>query len=130
MIEINNLTSISVSKKDLKKIAQKVLKKEKKSLELSIALVGSSEIKKLNKEYRKKDKVTDVLSFLYNGSGEIIICLERVKKDAKELGTTFKKELARILIHGILHLLGEEHEINKWAARKMQKKEDYYLSKI
>ena len=65
MIEINNLTSAPIDKNFLKKVAGKILKKEKKLLELSIALVGPAKIKKLNKEYRKKNKITDILSFFY-----------------------------------------------------------------
>jgi probable rRNA maturation factor len=128
MIEINNLTSFSVDKNLLKKAAEKILKKEKKVLEISIALVGPAEIKKLNKKYRKNNKITDVLSFLYNGSGEIIICPQEVKESAKKLGIVFKKEFVRVLIHGILHLLGEEHEFSKKRAKKMEAKQEYYLN--
>ena len=132
MIEVNNLTGFRVNKDFLKKIAQKVLANEKKNkTELSIALVGPSRIKELNKKYRKKDKVTDVLSFIYNkSSGEIAICLQEVKKNAKKFDSIFKKELARVLIHGTLHLLGYDHEGSEKEAEKMRKKEEYYFSKI
>lgn len=132
MIEVNNLTGFKVDKKFLKKLAQKVLASERKNkTELSIALVGPKRIKELNKKYRKKDKVTDVLSFTYNkSSGEIIICPQEVKKNSKKFNYTFKKELARVLIHGILHLLGYDHEGSEKEAEKMRKKEEYYFSKI
>ena len=111
MIEVNNLTGFRVNKDFLKKIAQKVLANEKKNkTELSIALVGLKRIKELNKKYRGKNRATDVLSFSYDGSGDIVICLGEVKENAKRFGTTFKKELAICLIHGILHLLGYGHE--------------------
>ncbi len=130
MIEINNLTEVKIDKKLLNKITEKILKKEKKKLDISVALARSFEIKKLNKKYRKKNKITDVLSFLYDGSGEIIICPEQVKKNAEKFGTTFKKELSRIMIHGVLHLLGEEHEVSKKMSKKMERKEKYYLNSI
>jgi len=159
MIEINNLTPAPVDKNFLKKVAGKIIKKEKKLLELSIALVGPAKIKKLNKEYRKKNKITDVLSFLYsseaksgearrnkfllpsrlrldermffdyNDAGEIVICPQQVKKNAAKYNSTFKYELTRVLIHGILHLLGENHEISKKKAKKMEQKQEYYLTR-
>lgn len=64
MIEINNLASIKIDEKFLKKIARKILDKEKKGgLELSVVSVGPGRMKTLNKKYRKKNKMTDVLSF-------------------------------------------------------------------
>jgi probable rRNA maturation factor len=129
MIGINNLTSVRVDEHFLKKIAKSVLKKEGKGgLELSVVSVGPERMKTLNKKYRKKNKVTDVLSFPYDGSGEIVLCPKEIKKNAKKFKSGFKKELARALIHGILHLFGYEHEISKKAARRMQKKEESYLN--
>ena len=122
MIEVNNLTTNKVDKEFLKGLAKKVLEDEnKKIMDLSIALVGQGRIRELNKKYRGKNKVTDVLSFQYDKSGEVIICLREVKKNVKKFSSTYKKELARILIHGILHILGYDHE-------KMKKKEVRYLS--
>jgi len=111
MIEINNLTTGRVDEGFLKRVAEKVLKGENKSgTGLSIALVGEGRMRELNKRYRAKNRATDVLSFSYNGSGEIAICLREVKKNVKKFNSTFKKELARVLIHGILHLLAERSE--------------------
>lgn len=106
MIEVNNLTRTPVDKKFLKKIGQKVLEERKEGgKDLSIALVGKKKIRGLNKNYRKRNKTTDVLSFKYNSWGEVIICPEVVRKNAKKFHSTFKEELARVLIHGISHLL-------------------------
>lgn len=128
MIEINNLSSVSVDKKYFKKVSEKVFQKEKKERDLSIAIVGSRQIKKLNKIYRKKNKITDVLSFSYNHLGEIIICTAQVEKNAKKYHSTFKKELTRVLIHGILHILGYEHELNLKKKKLMEKKENQYYT--
>ena len=141
MIEINNLTTTVVDEDFLKKTAKIVTDGEKKkAIELSIALVRQGRIRELNKRYRGKNRVTDVLSFSYDGSGDIVICLGEVKKNAKRFGTTFKKELAICLIHGILHLLGYDHEKEAKeveetkassspfaAARVMEEKQNYYL---
>lgn len=64
------------------------------------------------------------------GLGEIIICLSEVKKNAKKFNSSFEKELNRVLIHGILHLLRYDHEKSDEEARKMEEKEKYYFSKI
>lgn len=121
MIQINNLTTKRIDKEFLKGVVKKVLKEEnEKMTELSIVLVGQGRIRELNKQYRKKNKVTDVLSFRYDSSGEVVICLREVKKNAKKYQSTFKKELARVLIHGLLHLLDYNHQT-------MEKKENYYL---
>lgn len=142
MLAINNLASEykNIDEKFLIKIAKKVLLKEKISAKrnLSIALVEASEIKKLNKIYRGKNKETDVLSFgkLKNepvkfkdfSEPEIIICPKDVWSNAKKEKELFKKELARVLVHGILHLLGYDHERGENSAKKMFQKQEEYLS--
>jgi probable rRNA maturation factor len=112
MIEINNLTRKNINKKPLEELAKKVLKGENKGEELSIAFVGKKRIRDLNKKYRKQDRATDVLSF-GDGLNEIVICLDEVGKG----------DLAKILIHGILHISGYEH------GEQMDKKQNYYLNK-
>ena len=130
MIEINNLTANLIDEEFLKGVAKKVLEGENEAENnLSIALVGQGRIRELNKKYRKKNKVTDVLTF-GEGLNEIVICLREVKKNAKGFKSTFKKELARVLIHGILHLLGYNHEKDTKEAEKMEEKQNYYLSRI
>jgi len=109
MIEVNNLSTYRINENFLKNIAGKSLKREKKKIDLSIALVGQMKIRELNRKYRKKDKATDVLSFQYGEAGEIVICPEEVKKNAEKYQSTFKKELARVLTHGVLHILGYSH---------------------
>jgi probable rRNA maturation factor len=131
MIEINNLTTNPVDKEFLEKVAKKILIREnKEKLELSIVLVGQARIRKLNKKYRQNYRSTDVLSFSYDGSGDIVICLGEVKKNAKRYNSTFKKELAKVLIHGILHLLDYDHERSEKAAKEMEEKQEHYLKKI
>ena len=123
MIEINNLTTSKVDEEFLKRVAKKVLKVENgKEIDLSIVFIGEARMRKLNKKYRGKNKVTDVLSF-GQGLNEIVICLGEIKKNAKIYNSTFEKELARVLIHAILHLSGYNH-------KEMQDKEEYYAKAI
>ena len=130
MIEINNLTTVQIDEEFFEEITEKVLEGEKKKeANLSIALVGQSRIRELNKRYRGKNRVTDVLAFPDKeiGLGEIVICFREVKKNAKKFSSTFEKELARVLIHGVLHLLGYDHEKSDAQAKKMEEKQNYYL---
>ena len=134
MIEINNLTSFRVDRKSFSQVAKKVLTGENRGTEtLSLAFVSEEEIKKLNKKFRRKNKPTDVLSFeLREGKelGEIIICPNIVKENAKKDGVSQKFETKKVFIHGILHLLGYDHEKTEKEAEIMEQKQNYYLSKL
>jgi len=140
MISVTNLTANSIDKSFFEKIANLVLKGEKKSEEISIVLIGPAKMRKLNKQYLGKNRTTDVLSFEGTGLsefktprgiekelGEIVICLREVRKNTKRLKSIFETELVRVLIHGILHLLEYNHEKSEKEAKKMQEKENYYL---
>ena len=112
----------------LRKIAETLLRALKQSrAELSIALVGDREMRPLNAKYRKKKQTTDVLSFLVEDQpvsggkilGDVVISVEQARRQAKERGTTLKSEVVTLLIHGILHLLGYDHEKSSRQARIM-----------
>ncbi len=130
MLEINNLTKTRIDKKSFTQVAKKVLKGENEVLKtFSLAFVDKDEMQKLNKTFRKKDVATDVLSFEIkegNSLGEIVICLEFIKDN----GGNFKEEVMRVFIHGILHLLGYDHEVSKKEAEIMEKKQNKYLVEI
>lgn len=144
MVEINNLTKFSLNEKRIKEVLEKAFRFRK--INLSVAFVGPKTIKKINRKYRNKDKTTDVLSFsglkknekkfkrkdLENAEdlGEIIICPQEIKKNSKKFKSDFDKEIYRVLIHGILHLLGYDHEKTRNEAKLMDEKQDYYLKKI
>lgn len=146
MTEINNLTAVSIDEDLIEKVVEIVLIGENKTKkELSIALVGPNRIKKINKKYRKKNQVTDVLSFSESevpirgfevfsihekeNLGEVVICLKRVRKNAKKRNLDFKIEFVEVLIHGILHLLGYDHEEPE-QNKEMKNKQSFYKSKI
>ncbi len=130
MLEITNLTRQKVDEISLKKTADKALAVlGKKGLEeISLVFVGDGKIKELNKKYRHKDRITDVLSF--EDLNEIFICLPQAKRQAKLLKTSLKTELTRLLVHGIVHLKGYEHEGNKNDAKKMWAVEEKILDRI
>lgn len=112
----------------LKKIATSILKAlERNQAELSIALVGDQEMRPLNAKYRKKNKTTDVLSFPADPLmptkvgllGDVIISVEQAERQAKERKISLKIEMVILLIHGILHLLGYDHERSQRQAKIM-----------
>ena len=101
--------------------------------EISVLFMEDIGIRQLNKEFRNVDKATDVLSFPQNSDegpvipgeiilGDIAISLDKAKLQAKEHGLTFKEEIILLLIHGILHLLGYDHEISEQEEIKMRDK--------
>jgi len=108
-----------ISQSFIRKVAKKTLflsGKKINQLSLSIVLVGEKKIRALNRIYRKKNKPTDILSFNYSSGynkkgveGELFLCPEVIKKSAKEKNVSFQKELAFVLSHGVLHLLGMKH---------------------
>lgn len=81
---------------------------------IEINILNSEEMRRINREYRKKDYATDVLSFEYLDSpsevkGEIFICLPVAARQASENRQTLKKELEILLVHGLLHIAGYDH---------------------
>lgn len=129
IIEVNQV-GLPQSKRFLKRwlagIIQATLKGIKVSqADISLALVNPAVMTKLNLAYRGKNKVTDVLSFALsspadknNFVGEIIICPQQAKKQAPLFHQTYKSEIARLIIHGTLHLFGYNHTRPR-AAKKM-----------
>ena len=95
--------------------------------ELSVALIGNSEMRKLNARYRKKNYPTDVLSFPAAQDipagirllGDVIISVDKAKEQAKVRHRKLDDEMATLLIHGVLHLLGYDHERSVKDARIM-----------
>ena len=95
---------------------------------LSINLVGEKRIQTLNKLYRNKDSVTDVLAFALQDIktpvdnlqdlGDVFICIPQIKRQAREFKVSEKEEFTRILVHGVLHLLGLDH-LKERDAKKM-----------
>lgn len=114
---------LELRKKRLRSSERLRLKKE-----LTLVFLTSNQIKKINQQYRGKNKATDVLSFIpfdvdnlrgenYRGDkdslGELLFCIDVLKKQAKEQKHSFAEEFAYMLIHGLLHLLGYDHEVSK-----------------
>ena len=99
--------------------------------ELSVLLTDDRKIRTLNKQYRGQDRATDVLSFSQNEEenkpnshlmGDVVISTVTAKRQAAEHGLTLEEEIVLLLIHGILHLLGFDHERSNEEACHMKQK--------
>ena len=147
MIEFNFEYLGSFNENEIKRIVKKsisVVLKEmdfKKKYYLSVLLTNNNGIKKINNKYRKINKTTNVLSFPQNDErfitkktskiilGDIVISLEKIIKESKLQKKQISDHLTHMIIHGLLHLLGFNHEKLK-DFKKMKKKEIDVLSKL
>ena len=114
--------------------------------ELSLVICDDDEIRQLNARWRGKDTATDVLSFPQSEDetdagwqipkseppprhlGDVVISAHRIAAQADEYGHSFGTELRRLLVHGILHLMGYDHERGEEDAEKMRREEERLLA--
>jgi probable rRNA maturation factor len=159
VVSINNFTKNEIDEGWLKEKTEKILEfireqdkdsisTKEEDLELSLAVVGDGRMKKLNKLYRGKNKTTDVLAFEEKSAvgclekefiyppdgrqrlGEIVVCYPRAKKQARQKDHSLEKELTILLIHGMLHLMGYDHERGEKDKEEMEEIEGNILEKI
>ncbi len=137
-IDIIRETEVPISDDCIKQFLCDLLRKEGlgDNVELSILFTNNEKIKTLNREYRSIDKATNVLSFSMregisvpfdNILGDIVISEEYARNEAKEMGITEEERIIQLLIHGVLHLIGYDHE-KEAEYEKMKKKEDFYFN--
>ena len=99
--------------------------------EICVALVSDTSMRRLNRTYRNKDRTTDVLAFAYREVksdvapllGDVVISIPAARRQAKAGSHSLDEEVLRLLIHGVLHLVGYDHERSRQQARRMQRKE-------
>lgn len=103
-------------------------------LAVTVRFVGTAEARALNRDFRGKDYATNVLSFVYESapraSGDLVICLPVVRREAREQGKPFKAHLAHMVVHGLLHLQGYDHEIGAAQAARMEQRETEILARF
>ncbi|HWP23381.1 MAG TPA: rRNA maturation RNase YbeY [Candidatus Binatia bacterium] len=121
------------SARRLKKVAAAVLDiVGATEAELSLAFIGDREMRRLNARYRGRDYATDVLSFpadenLPPGTrllGDVVISVDKAASQAREKGRGLDQELVTLVIHGIVHLLGYDHERSAKEAKRMKRLEN------
>lgn len=107
---------------------------------VGLCLSDDAHLHALNREYRGKDRATDVLSFPAEAQpgddpaeadylGDIVISMERAERQAPRFSATFEEETARLLVHGLLHLLGYDHHAPA-DGRRMKARERHYLAQF
>lgn len=111
---------------------ERVIKKEgKKPGSINFIFCSDSFLLDINKQYLKHNYFTDIITFDFsegkNVSGEIYISLDRVSDNASSLNIKTRDELSRVIVHGVLHLLGYKDH-TKSEKKEMRKKEDAYIS--
>ena len=129
-IENDKLSNIE----DLKLWINNVIKEEEMIIgELVYVLCNDEYLLKKNIQFLNHNTLTDIITFDYSDdkiiSGDILISTERVVENAKIFNVNYLTELHRVMVHGLLHLLGYKDKIEK-DADTMRKKENYYLNKF
>ncbi|QOR61078.1 rRNA maturation RNase YbeY [Sulfurovum sp. ST-21] len=121
LIDLVNETDLPVDTDMLEKIAKDLTERQ-----IELIITGNDGIRALNAEHRDKDMATDVLSFPMGDTvphtplGAIVISKDFVTQKAKELGHTEQEELTLLFIHGLLHLLGFDHETDQGEMRRKE----------
>lgn len=108
-----------------------------RSQELTVRFVGEEESQELNYQFRGKDKPTNVLSFPFecppdipvNLLGDLVVCVPVIHREAKEQGKQVEHHFAHMIVHGILHLLGFDHQSDE-EAEEMESREIHILSQL
>jgi probable rRNA maturation factor len=103
--------------------------------EVTVRYVAEAEGRRLNREFRGKDYATNVLSFPYEAGasalqGDIVICAPVVAREAREQGKDAESHHAHLLVHGLLHLAGHDHEKGEAEARRMERRERSILREL
>tara|TARA_B100000575_G_scaffold137390_1_gene109600 strand:- start:50 stop:466 length:417 start_codon:yes stop_codon:yes gene_type:complete len=132
MKKINyHFVNTSISKNNLcakYKIADFIFEEKRVAKEINFIFCNDDYLQKINEKYLQHTDLTDVITFDYsqekNLTGDVYISVERVKENASKFNTTFKSEIARVMIHGILHLIGydDKSKIEKKGMREMENK--------
>jgi probable rRNA maturation factor len=101
--------------------------------QITVRLVAEEEGRTLNRDYRSKDYATNVLTFVYDEdsalSGDIVLCVPVVSREAAEQNKTVEAHYAHLVVHGVLHLQGHDHE-NDADAQEMEARETQILEKL
>jgi rRNA maturation RNase YbeY len=117
-------------KKAAKVIREVITKEEKIAGDLSFIITNDVNLKEINIEFLEHDYFTDVITFNYNDenviNGEVYISLDRVRENALNYNVSLNEEIYRVLIHGVLHLIGYD-DTSADEKNEMRRMEDFWL---
>ena len=120
------------SRRETRRLLLKVMRGERATgWSVSVAFVADAVMQKLNTTFLRPARTTDVLSFSYSDAqmreGEIVVNLDQARRQAPSFGTTFTDEVSRLLVHGMLHLIGHRDHTER-TRLAMRDRENHYLS--
>ncbi len=122
---------------EVRRLAEQVLSAEgRKNVELSVLLVGRRAMKTLNERYTGRRGATDVLSFQMAGEefcgrvlGDVYVCVDQARSQARVSGEPVREAILRLVIHGLLHLLGFDHTRGSKEAKEMEGRQEFHLKR-
>ncbi len=126
--------TLNINEKSIRqKIVDLIILEGKMEGEISIIFCTDDYLLKINKDFLNHDYYTDIITFNYVSdniiSGDLFISVERVKENAKSFNVKFIEELERVILHGILHLIGYDDKTTE-QKEEIRKKENYYLRRL
>jgi len=126
--------TLNINEKSIRqKIIDLIILEGKMEGEISIIFCTDDYLLKINKDFLNHDYYTDIITFNYVSgniiSGDLFISIERVKENAKFFNVKFIEELERVILHGILHLIGYDDKTTE-QKEEIRKKENYYLRRL
>jgi probable rRNA maturation factor len=137
----NRQKKVEISLKTVQKTARVILNAlDSPDAELSILIVDDRQIAVFNKEYLNRTGSTNVIAFpMRSGQfaeiapqllGDVVISVETAENEGRRIGTSMEERFSQLLVHGILHLLGYDHETSEQEAREMEEKSNELLNLI
>jgi probable rRNA maturation factor len=133
-IQVHRTSRRGFPSTEVRRIVRAVLSGENLShRSVSVVLTDDAGIQKLNAQFLKHDRPTDVIAFPMDDPegllGEIYVSEERAKEQSARFGATFEQEMARLVIHGVLHLAGYD-DLSPAQKKKMTELENHYLDAL
>jgi len=112
--------------------------RRRRNVEVNLLIVGTAAGKRYNRDFRGRDYATNVLSFPYQPLpgektgllGDLVICAPVVAREAREQGKALRDHYAHLSVHGVLHLLGYDHELSQADAERMEALERRILARL
>ncbi len=120
----------------VRRLVAGVLRGEGRKAQLSVSFVGAATMRALNHEHKGKDRPTDVLAFTLPQPGrevvgDIYVCPAVAREQARRIGVPPRQELARLVVHGVLHVLGHDHPEGAGRERSpMWRRQEEYLRRL
>jgi probable rRNA maturation factor len=126
VVLLNRQRRQKVSPARLRRVLSGAAEALRVSGEVSLVLGGDRLLRRLNRDYRGKDRPTDVLSFPGDGGeaglGDVVISVETAGRNARRLGRSLRQELDVLALHGLLHVLGHDHETDDGTMDRLERR--------